>query len=510
MVFLLPLAGVGALRLYDNELIRQTEAELISQVAFTEAAYLDRLRPELRRRGIAPETYGVAPTNWVPPVVSEDGQKRFRPSPVKLDLTEVEIVAEGEDPLPTEVVEPVAHDVGPQIYRVLRAAQEVTLSGIRVVDTNGTIVVSTRGESKLALKGPEVDRALTGEVVHMVRERTVDEPETSLDSLSRPYPIRVFIAAPIVNEGRVVGAVVASRTPVSLQKAVYDNRQTFSLYGLLLIALVLVISLLTTFAINAPIRALIRQARRVQSGESPEMIKRPVTAEFHELSHAMVEMATELEERREYVQAFARAVAHELKTPIASTLGAVELLVDHIDEMDVERRDRFLANIEKDTRRMDQLITRLHELARAEQPTEGEPCKIVAYINSWCPDDVELDVTIDETTVNMPEAVLDRILNNLVENARKYGEAPIHVLVREVRSHKKQLTQGVIAIDVWDSGDGISEGNAQKIFDAFFTTGRESGGTGLGLSISARLAESHGATLRLLDRTEARFRLELR
>src|SRR5208283_3349217 len=73
-----------------------------------------------------------------------------------------------------------------------------------------------------------------------------------------------------------------------------------------------------------------------------------------------------LEKRSDYIRSFASNVSHELKTPLTSIRGTVELFKDHFAEMKLEDRDRFLNILEQDTDRLTRLVQRLLDLARAE------------------------------------------------------------------------------------------------------------------------------------------------
>ena len=66
------------------------------------------------------------------------------------------------------------------------------------------------------------------------------------------------------------------------------------------------------------------------------------------------------------------------------------------------------------------------------------------------------------------------------------------------------VTRGerLVTVLVADDGEGISPANRDKVFDAFFTTRRDSGGTGMGLGIVAAMLRAHGGAIRLVDSTE--------
>src|SRR5439155_39005 len=106
-----------------------------------------------------------------------------------------------------------------------------------------------------------------------------------------------------------------------------------------------------------------RAARGEQGAVAP--LARPITREVARLSEAVATMARTLEERADYIRTFASQVSHEFKAPLTAIQGAVELLRDHAATMSAEERDRFLENLAADAQRLERLVRRLLELARA-------------------------------------------------------------------------------------------------------------------------------------------------
>jgi signal transduction histidine kinase len=503
IVLLIPLAGIGLLRIYETELIRRTEAELISQGALVQAIYRDRVLDAIREGcdpSVTTATYGQpVQVQW--PVNVED---KFKPVPAELNMS-------------TEAIRPPAPDArdaaqppddcawiaGQDMTPVLLDSQQITLSGTYIVDYNGVIVGTTqRPHGKSLAHREEIARALNGEFVQVVRERVTDEEAPPLDSLKRGTNLRVNVAMPIVHNNRVLGAVMLVRTPISLAKAVYKNRYLFAGFLGIIFLAAIIISLLTAVTISRPIRDLIEQTRRIAQREedATEPIENPGTFEIEQLSRAFADMASSLQERAEYIETFARNVSHEFKTPLSSIRGIVELLQDHLDEMDEDERQRFLEMLDKDSERMQRLVTRLLDLARADvvQPTGG--VTDLDEVLAGCVEpyegklDIELAVDRGVGAVAMDRETLETVLSNLFENANRYGG-------HEVRVEASRVGEEVVIV-VQDNGPGISEGNAQKIFESFFTTARDEGGTGLGLAIVRSLIRSHDGEIRLLESGE--------
>jgi signal transduction histidine kinase len=94
--------------------------------------------------------------------------------------------------------------------------------------------------------------------------------------------------------------------------------------------------------------------------------------------------------------------------------------------------------------------------------------------------------------------LLDAAISNLVDNAIRHGAPPIELVLGGDAT--------VATVEVVDHGPGISEGNAARIFERFFTTARAQGGTGLGLALARAVAEGLGGSIHVAcEQGETRF-----
>ncbi|QWV94211.1 HAMP domain-containing histidine kinase [Geomonas oryzisoli] len=499
-ILLLPLGGISVLRLYESELVRRTETELISQGSLIGAAY----REELLR--IAAENAGTEKIlNYGIPAKARpsrsDPSEKYHPINARLNLPDEKIHPPAQAAVPARTaIDPFALEAGSRVSSIMRSSTDSTLVGVRVVDIKGTVVATTGEERHLSLLNrEEVRRALAGEYVSLLRERLDWD-----SSARRGNLVRVFVGMPIIHEGRVLGAVILSRTPLDIGKALYLVRGQLGIAAAVLLGLVIVITILTSVMVNRPLRALVSQAKEVQHGTKREM---PVTGRFgiHEiaqLSDAISVMARTLEERADYIRTFAANVSHEFKTPLTSLRGTVELLHDHLQEMSEDERDRFLTIIARDAERMERLVRRLLDLARADTLTVGEertdPAGALrAIADRYGEAGVKVVVRCEEdvVSVRMGHETFDSVVSNLIENARQHGGDGVQV---EIRGLLGEHPEGCLfEMEVHDNGPGISDGNREKVFLPFFTTARKTGGSGLGLSIVQALLGAHGGSISL-------------
>ncbi len=393
-------------------------------------------------------------------------------------------------------------DVGPALNPRLIEAKESTLAGIRVVAADG-IVVATSGDElgEDFTDRPEVRAALKGAETTTIRPRPPQSRRQPLASPSRSADVRLFVATPVMRGDHVVGAVILSRTPREETQALY---QIVPAWGPILAAFT---TLVVAWAVgSASAREVTRLggiAARIGAGEigALDLLARPersIVREVASLAQAVSAMAVRLRDRLRYIAEFASNVSHEFKTPITTLRGTVELLRDDA-EMPAEQRARFLDNALAELDRLDRLVGGLLDLARAEQPGERssvdllELARRVALRHGVVADGTPVRVQVDAAQV---EAALD----NLVSNALRYGAPPIAVTVGSDHGHA--------CVDVIDHGAGLSEANRARVFDRFFTTGRDRGGTGLGLALVRAVAEAHGGAVELTSEPGlTRFRL---
>lgn len=506
LVLLLPLAGIAIFRLYESELVRQTESELISQATLTASLFRDTWLQQaetMKKSGMAITT-GRLGVERVASIRS--GADEFSPLPPKLDLAGSAIRPAAQPAeTPTTLPDPVALQSGSRITPILADARKTLLSGLRIVDLNGIVVASSSAEIGLSLASrEEVVKALAGEPASLLRKRHSTSDKPSISSISRRAGVRVFVAVPVVAENRVIGAVVASRTPLDAAKAMFLIRSHLLKAGAGLVLIVLLMSGLTAYYISRPVRALIRQAEQLKNGNpaGTEPLDNPGIQEVAQLSEAIARMAVALEERSGYIKAFATNVSHEFKTPLTSIHGAVEILKDHFHGMEPVERERFLEIIDSETGRLDRLVRRLLDLARADTVLPGdERTDACAVLNAVADRyraggvQIELACVAGPTAIRMGSEAFESVISNLVENARQHGGEGVRI---QIVGNKTAETDGsFFELRIADDGAGIAEGNRDKVFRHFFTTARETGGSGLGLSIVSSLLNAHGGSITL-------------
>ena len=496
-VMALPLVGLFFFRLYENQLVRQTEAELIAEAAAIGAVYAR----DVREAGLPLDRLGAKlaggndedSSEPAPPQRPPSAGSRFRPVEPTLDLAGDDVLRVRPDSVPAEA-DPDFAAIGARLSGVLADTQLTTLAGFRLLDPRGVVIAGGGDLGRSFAEVEEVRAALAGRYASVLRQRIASRPVPPVYSISRGTGVRVFVALPVTVDSHVAGVVYASRTPNNIVKHLYGERGKVAAAALSILAVTLLIAYVAVRTISRPMHALIERTQRIAAGDAAAIapLERHGTREMAELSAAFIDMARKLQARSDTVRTFASHVSHELKSPLTAIHGAAELLRDSAGEMTQEERRRFLDNIVADTDRTARLVRRLLELARAEAaPLSGETASLEEAVK-LLPNDKRIAVTLNggaELRFRMSAENAAIALANLVDNSARHGAGQCLLSARS--------GDGVVRIFAADDGDGISPNNRARIFEPFFTTRRESGGTGLGLGIVAALVRAHGGDLRL-------------
>ncbi len=478
---LLPgFAGIF-LRVYENTLVRQTEAELMAQTSALTAT----------AEALWPGSTLAAPTE-----AQRMTSGWYRPESATIDLGSTPILPARPPARPAGPPEAEAVAVGARLDAILQETSRTTLASIVFLDRNG-VVVSGFGRGGGWADIPEVRTALAGRTATTLRRNAAYHPRYSWEWLSRASALRIHHARPVVVNGRVQGVILVSRSPRALFKGVYQDRIKIALGIVGVLGFIAFLAVLVSRGIAKPIERLSRVTREVTAGGG-EVPPPPSTAaiEIRTLYEDFGVMAEAIDRRSRYLRDFAAAVSHEFKTPLAGINGAVELLQDH-EDMEPERRRRFLDNIAADGRRLSGLVTRLMDLARADmaRPEAGlsvDPRPpLLKAVDAGPPElKVDLDLPADLPPVAAPGATLEVVVSTMLENSRQAGASAVRIAARAAGE--------TVILSISDDGPGVTPADHQRIFEPFFTTRRSEGGAGLGLSIARALLAANQATLDLV------------
>lgn len=496
LLFVAALPGFGALflRVYENTLVRQTEAELVAQ-AVALAATAESLWPRASM-----------------PVDLRQGIPELRTMRTAIDLRTSEVLPERPRAVHTQTpASPEAVQAAKILAPILEATEQKTLASIQLIDRHGRIMAGYETGERYA-GVPEVEAALRGEQRTVFRRNGGYQPRYSFEWLSRASALRLHHAHPIVVNGQVEGVLLLSRSPRALFRGLYEDRGKILIGVAVVFLLLVLLSGVLARAIVRPVEALSRATRDVAEGRGsvppePELS----VVEIRQLYTDFRTMAESLERRSNYIRDFAASVSHEFKTPLAGIRGAIELIEDHGDAMRPKDRHTFLANMSADADRLSVLVGKLMELAKADMrvPHSASSTDLTPALSHIADSfrstafSIEVACPHDLPSARIEGTAFEAIATALIENSRQAGATSMRIAAVQ--------DADTIRVDFIDNGPGIAEGDRDRVFSPFFTSKRDQGGSGLGLSIARALSVANDAELRLRPSDAgAAFRLTVR
>ena len=316
----------------------------------------------------------------------------------------------------------------------------------------------------------------------------------------------MFVAAPIRRDGRIAGVVSVSKAQRSLFAFRDETRLWIRTLGLINFGAVAVGAYLVVTLFSRPIRRLTDYAHAVARGERA-VPPQGGSGEAATLGRAFEEMRDALENRA-YVENYVQTVTHEMKSPVAAIRGAAELLHE---EMPPARRERFVANIQAEARRLQNIIDRLLALSALESRKKlDHPAAIplADLAHAVCAQlqpaaearGLRLDLTCDSQPEVLGESfLLESALHNLLQNAIDFSPEGGAIRVRVAPDAAAQHAE----ITVEDDGPGIPDYALPRLFERFYSLQRPDSGrksSGLGLCFVREAAALHGGSIEVENR----------
>ena len=228
------------------------------------------------------------------------------------------------------------------------------------------------------------------------------------------------------------------------------------------------------------------------------------TDEVHKLGKVFNEMLETLENSSKRERQFSSDVSHELRTPISVIKAESEYGAKYTDSLE-DAKESFDV-IERQSKRMTSMINQILELARLDSRLEvpKQEVKLSEKIKHTLEDyrilfdnkNIKLSATIEEDiSIFANEALIMRMIDNLLSNALKYAETEVKVCLAK---------RNRIILEVADDGIGINDTEKRYIWDRFYKvdksrTTTEDNSSGLGLSITKKIVELHDGKIAVLD-----------
>jgi signal transduction histidine kinase len=265
----------------------------------------------------------------------------------------------------------------------------------------------------------------------------------------------------------------------------------------------ILVSLLLSRRVVAPVRVLTAASRRIADSHYKERVPVAGSDELGQLAHSFNQMAEKLEQVEAMRRQLIGDVSHELRTPLTAIKGSMEGLMDGV----LPAAPETYQQIHQEADRLARLVEDLLELSRVEggaYKLNVQPLNISATVQtivkrlSSQSESKNITLTVDLAS-GLPPVLADadravQVLTNLIGNAVQYTSEGGKISISAKRLDDE------IQISVCDTGIGIPPDHLAHIFDRFYrvdkSRSRQSGGgSGIGLTIARALIEAHGGRI---------------
>jgi two-component system sensor histidine kinase ChvG len=365
---------------------------------------------------------------------------------------------------------------------------------------------------------PEVADALTGKTSSAVRVNPAGETI-------------VLVSVPIKRASMVRGALLLSTQGGDIDSVIASERWALLRFFLVLATVMLMLSLSLANTIAEPVRKLAEAAERVRRGiksrqQIPDFTSR--SDEIGHLSGALRDMTQALYNRIDAIESFAADVAHELKNPLTSLRSAVETLPR---VKSGPSRDRLLAIMQHDVRRLDRLISDISDASRLDaELARGDAgpvdlAELLHAVVAMAADSprsngasLRLIIAGAGPRAKPPTFVvlghgsrLAQVITNVIDNACSFSTPGGEVTITLSRTPGETTPDGEpardqVVVTVDDDGPGIPPHALERVFERFYTDRPAQGfgqNSGLGLSISRQIIQAHRGRIWAVNRPDA-------
>ena len=203
-----------------------------------------------------------------------------------------------------------------------------------------------------------------------------------------------------------------------------------------------------------------------------------------------------------------RAISHDLRTPLTSISGNASILMESADQLTAEKRRGLFAAIYDDAMWLINLVENLLSITKLEDGRvhmNMEPelledifTEALSHLDrNSVQHHIEVHLADDMLMADMDARLMVQVVINIVNNAIKYTPEGSHITLSARKSNQ------IVIVEIADDGPGIPDPAKKKLFDMFYTNGKERGdgrrGLGLGLSLCRSIVTAHGGAIEAVD-----------
>ena len=386
-----------------------------------------------------------------------------------------------------------------KIYEVTK--QKVDLRTY-VTDANGVVVYDSTGKNvgKNFSRWHDVGRVLAGQY----GARTTPDDPNNFDTAV------MYVAAPIVADGKVIGVVSVGKATASQEALISSARHKLLSVALItLFAVLILLAMLSVWFVRPS--GISADMWRIMQQEGFSHPKRLFSRLLNVLKAAFKDIHDVLAGNN-YTEQYITSLTHEIKSPLTAIKCAAELLNEPMPE---QLRQRFTQNINTEVLRMQLMVDKLLELSSIEKMRTLDHVDTIDLqqlvsdaMSGLLPvaekSNIRLKANIAQNTMISGDTfLLQRALSNLIANALDFSPPNSEITIAS------QIEAGLLKIAVRDQGAGVPEYAIAHVFEKFYSLQRPSTAngdgkksTGLGLAFVREIAHLHGGNAYLSNHAE--------
>ena len=397
----------------------------------------------------------------------------------------------------------LARQLDAQIWSRHKTGTELV---IYLTDLNGTVLYHTDPSQIGADYSRWRDVSLTLRGEYGARTTRID-PEDDTSSL-------MYIAAPVYQGDQLAGVLTLGKPNASLHPFITLAHGYFWQRGGVILFGALLLGAGMAFWLTRSVRRLVDYVERVRHGErvSPPQL---AAKELARLAAATEAMRREIDGKA-YVEQYVHTLTHEMKSPLSAIRGAAELLQE--GDVPAPMRERFLANIDGESLRLQRLVDRLLSLAGVEKRQALEQTETIDLAEIAA---IELEAkrplaerknltlqldTGSDCTLEGDRFLLEQAISNLLDNAIEFS-LPGGTIAVQIGASDTALS-----LRVRNDGPAVPDYALGRVFERFYSLPRPDGqrkSTGLGLSFVREIARLHHGRVSLYNSAEGGVEVEM-
>lgn len=369
----------------------------------------------------------------------------------------------------------------------LAAAASSARGRVLIVDERGFPIADSA-----AIAQPKVSYAARPEIAAALRGKEVQILRSS-ETLNQQV---LATATPMVNNGKVLGAVRVTQSINAQKRAVNRAMAGLVAIGLAVLLAGLAVGALIARQIALPLRRFEAAARQVEEGDLSARAPIVGSTEQQSLAEAFNDMTARLERLVNRQQMFIADASHQLRTPLAGLRLRLEEAQARSDQTDVnDQIDHGIKELDRLSEMIDDLLVLSSAGEAGAQPQKLSVHELAqSLVDRWqqyaatTQHQLNLELLGEDSTVSASRGDIDRAIDALLENALHYS--PSNTIVT--------ITASGNSITIDDQGAGLTDDDIDQLFERFHrgSAGRAgTKGTGLGLAIARELARQWQADI---------------